>query len=549
MLAVTAISLAIQICVVFFRGRFWQLRERLEAAIASNTGISVTAVIPARDEAALIARTVSSLRAQNFTGQLKIIVADDQSTDATAAAARAAGADLIVPVDPRPSEWKGKLWAVASGIRAGNTAPEFFLLTDADIEYGSSSAIASLMEKAESGYDLVSVMVHLRAQSPAEKLLIPAFVYFFFKLYPPAWVASNGRTAAAAGGCMLIRREILERIGGIESIRTALIDDCALARRVKTAGGRVWLGTSPLDIRSIREYRYASDIRAMIARSAFAQLNHSAVLLAGTVVGMAIIYLVPVLALFTGNALVMTLGAAAGLSARSFLCRWCGSIAFPGGPGSVCPRSHCSTQPPPSNPHSVTGAAGAGNGRAGFRTRFNDQTANFATRGLTRATGPAVRFHLSAARPCGSAGRRDDGRTQIDYGVGFELLDDEEFVFERTTRPCFRLVLVVDDEFWVCEPYGVAWVALVCVSVVVWWPSLVVVVLVLFVDSVDDCAYAGTIIAAANKEVNISAFIARVLLQFLSAIRWPRGEKLYAVLCRATPPCPAQSRATAEQST
>ncbi len=144
-------------------------------------------------------------------------------------------------------------------------------------------------------------MVHLRAESQAEKLLIPAFVYFFFKLYPPAWVASNGRTAAAAGGCMLIRREILERIGGIESIRDALIDDCALAQRVKNVGGRVWLGTSPLDIRSIREYGHAGDVRAMIVRSAFAQLHHSALLLAGTVAGMAVIYIVPVLALFTGN--------------------------------------------------------------------------------------------------------------------------------------------------------------------------------------------------------------------------------------------------------
>ena len=152
--------------------------------------------------------------------------------------------------------------------------------------------------------------------------MIPAFVYFFFKLYPPAWVASNGRTAAAAGGCMLIRREILERIGGIESIRSALIDDCALAQRVKRAGGRVWLGTSPreLDIRSIREYGHASDVRAMIARSAFAQLHHSALVLAGTVAGMAVIYIVPVLALFTGNTPAILLGAAAwALSAAIFI--------------------------------------------------------------------------------------------------------------------------------------------------------------------------------------------------------------------------------------
>jgi hopene-associated glycosyltransferase HpnB len=318
MLALAAISLAIQVCLAFFRGRFWQLRERLESAIPSSTGNSITAVIPARNEVELIGRTVRSLRVQSFSGTLQIIVADDQSEDGTASAAHAAGADLVVPVDPRPFGWKGKLWAVASGIRGAN-APEFFLLTDADIEYASSNSIESLLAKAESGYDLVSVMVHLRAESPAERLLIPAFVYFFFKLYPPAWVASNGRTAAAAGGCMLIRREILERIGGIESIRDALIDDCALAQRVKSAGGRVWLGTSPLDIRSVRQYGHASDIRAMIARSAFAQLHHSALLLAGTVVGMAVIYLVPVLALFTRNTTGMLLGAAAwALSAAIF---------------------------------------------------------------------------------------------------------------------------------------------------------------------------------------------------------------------------------------
>jgi hopene-associated glycosyltransferase HpnB len=319
MLALAAISLAIQICLAFFRGRFWQLRERLEPAIPSHTAVSITAVIPARDEAELIGRAVSSLKAQSLAGTLRVVVADDQSEDDTTSAARAAGADLVVSVVPRPFGWKGKLWTVASGIQAA-AAPEFFLLTDADIEYGSSNAIASLIAKTESGYDLVSVMVHLRTQSPAEKLLIPAFVYFFFKLYPPAWVASRGRTAAAAGGCMLIRREILERIGGIESIRSALIDDCALAKRVKSTGGRVWLGTTRLDIRSIREYGRASDIRAMIARSAFAQLHHSAILLAGTVAGMAILYIVPVLALFTANPPVMLIGAAAwALSASIFI--------------------------------------------------------------------------------------------------------------------------------------------------------------------------------------------------------------------------------------
>ncbi len=302
-------SLAAQICLACLRGRFWQLRERLPGAPSPRPGIEVTAVIPARNEAELIGTTVRSLRAQRFGGTLRIVVADDQSTDGTAAAA--AGADQVVSVAPRPPEWKGKLWAVASAVQAETGRPEFFLLTDADIEYASAEALASLLAKAESGFDLVSVMVRLRTESPAEKLLLPAFVYFFFMLYPPAWVASRGATAAAAGGCMLIRRETLERIGGVAGIRSALIDDCALAKRVKSAGGRVWLGTSPLAIRSVREYGTEGEIRAMIARSAFAQLHHSAVLLLATILGMLMIYVAPVPALLSGERMAMVFGAAA----------------------------------------------------------------------------------------------------------------------------------------------------------------------------------------------------------------------------------------------
>jgi hopene-associated glycosyltransferase HpnB len=311
MVLIAAISLGIQIYLACFRGRFWQLRERLLPGAPRQSGVSITAVIPARDEVGSIALAVGSLKAQQFAGALRIIVADDQSTDGTGDAAHAAGADLAVNVEPRPPEWKGKLWAVASGIRANAGASDYLLLTDADIEYESANAVASLVAKAESGFDLVSVMVRLRAESTAEKFLIPAFVFFFFKLYPPAWVASKNGRAAAAGGCMLIRREMLTRIGGIESIRSELIDDCALAKRVKGAGGRVWLGTSPLGIRSVREYGRASDVRAMISRSAFSQLNHSTVLLLGTICGMAVIYIAPVLALLSGQWVAMGLGAAA----------------------------------------------------------------------------------------------------------------------------------------------------------------------------------------------------------------------------------------------
>ncbi len=306
-------SLAAQVYLACFRRGFWRLRERLRPPAPPGSDASIAVVIPARDEAPLIGQTVRSLRGQKFRGSLRIVVADDQSTDGTAEAAHAAGTDQVISVTVRPPEWKGKLWAVASGIRAAAGAPDFFLLTDADIEYASTNAIEALVAKAERGFDLVSVMVRLRTESPAEKFLIPAFVFFFFKLYPPASVSSKGRTAAAAGGCMLIRREMLERIGGIESIRAALIDDCALAKRVKSAGGRVWLGTSPLAIRSVREYGHARDIRSMISRSAFAQLRHSTPLLLGTIVGMLVIYVAPVPALFLGGRLTRLLGAASWL--------------------------------------------------------------------------------------------------------------------------------------------------------------------------------------------------------------------------------------------
>ena len=305
------VSVGIWTYLALFRRGFWRLRERLTAA-DSVPRSSVAAVIPARDEEGLIGRTVRSLRAQVFDGRFQIVVADDESTDGTAAEARSEGAE-VVATGPRPPEWKGKLWAVSEGIRPTEGASDYLLLTDADIQYGSPDVLQALIAQAETGFDLVSVMVRLRCESVAEKLLIPAFVFFFFKLYPPG-------TPAAAGGCMLIRREMLERIGGIASIRTVLIDDCALAQKVAAAGGKVWLGVSDLPVRSVREYGQARDIRAMISRSAFAQLRHSLLLLAGTVLAMSVTYLAPVGLLFSGDAVAAGLGAVAwAVSAALFL--------------------------------------------------------------------------------------------------------------------------------------------------------------------------------------------------------------------------------------
>jgi hopene-associated glycosyltransferase HpnB len=202
---------------------------------------------------------------------------------------------------------------LSEGIRDAAASADYLLLTDADIEYQSPEIMAALVAQAETGFDLVSVMVRLRCESIAEKMLIPAFVFFFFMLYPPG-------TPAAAGGCALIRGETLERMGGIGCIRTALIDDCALARKVAAAGGRVWLGVSDLPVRSFREYGRAADIRSMIARSAFAQLRHSVVLLAGTIVAMALTYLAPVALVFSGYPAAAVPGACAwAMSAVLFL--------------------------------------------------------------------------------------------------------------------------------------------------------------------------------------------------------------------------------------
>lgn len=307
--AIASVSFAIWIYLALFRGRFWQLRERLLPAPPSRPDITVTAIIPARDEAGYIERAVAALRAQQFAGTLRIVVADDESTDHTGELAGAAGADRVVHVPPRPAGWTGKLWAVASGIREETGTPTFLLLTDADIELAARDALASLVAKAEEGFDLVSVMVTLRSESTAERLLIPAFVFFFFMLYPPAWVSSRRPTAAAAGGCMLIRRETLSCLGGTDSIRSALIDDCALAARVKNAGGRVWLGTSAPPIRSIRDYPGAASIRLLIARTAFAQLDHSVLLLLVTMLGMLLVFIAPVALLFVGDPFTETLGA------------------------------------------------------------------------------------------------------------------------------------------------------------------------------------------------------------------------------------------------
>jgi len=316
-----AATVAIWVYLLFFRGGFWWQPYRPAPIAASVGGRSVVAVIPARDEAAVVGRAVASLLAQDYHGNFCIVVVDDQSSDGTAEAARtaavAAGAPdrlTICRGKPVPPGWTGKLWAVSQGIEAAHAmSPEYLLLTDADIVHGFGN-LRELVSRCETeGYDLVSLMVRLHCRSLWESLLIPAFVFFFFKLYPPRWVADPARgTAGAAGGCMLIRAATLERIGGIDSIRGEIIDDCALARRVK-AVGKVWLGPAR-HTTSIREYRSWRPIWDMVVRSAFAQLDYSALMLALTVLMLALTYLAPPLLLLSSEPVPT----------------WCGGLAWLG---------------------------------------------------------------------------------------------------------------------------------------------------------------------------------------------------------------------------
>jgi hopene-associated glycosyltransferase HpnB len=307
-------ALAVWIYLIAGRGGFWVGNDRDEGGPEPDSWPSVMTVIPARDEAEGVGETVGSLLRQDYRGPLAVILVDDQSTDGTAevargAAAAAGAADRLTVVAGAalPAGWTGKLWAMNQGIeRAQAGEPTYLLLTDADIVY-APDALARLVSRAQAErLVLNSLMVKLRCESFAERALIPAFIFFFQMLYPFAWVNRRDRaTAAAAGGCMLVRRDALLAAGGIATIRGALIDDCALARRLKTQGP-IRLGLTER-ARSNRAYPSVQDIRRMVARSAYAQLRYSPVLLAATVAGMALTDLAPVgLALF-GHGLAQAL--------------------------------------------------------------------------------------------------------------------------------------------------------------------------------------------------------------------------------------------------
>jgi hopene-associated glycosyltransferase HpnB len=298
------------------RGAFWRLKTtRVDASDEAGFSGGIAAIVPARDEAELIGPVVTSLLSQRV--DMSVFLVDDESTDGTAdvarrAAERAGKALVVIPSKPLPAGWSGKLWAMHQGIeRARALNPAWLMLADADVVHDAET-VANLSRIASQGhYDLVSFMVKLHCESLPEKLLIPAFVYFFFMLYPPAWIRDPRRsTAGAAGGCMLVSAEALNRAGGLEAMRGALIDDCSLARLLKQNGGRLWLGLTHHS-QSLRRYQTFSEIERMVSRTAFNQLQHSSLLLLGTVAGMIITYLAPPLLLLTDRGVPFFLGWAA----------------------------------------------------------------------------------------------------------------------------------------------------------------------------------------------------------------------------------------------
>ena len=312
-IGLAALTLLIWLGIFFFNGHFWQTwiaDSDREAVSPPSNWPSVIAIVPARNEAATIAQTVTALARQDYPGNFSIMVVDDHSEDATGEFARKAATEAgaasraqILSAPPLAPGWTGKLWALQSGIESAKSqAPDFFWFTDADVVHAPDT-LRRLISRAESDrLDLTSLMVLLQTQSFAEKLLIPAFLYFFLMLYPPRWIANpKSRTAGAAGGCILLRSTALARIGGLVSIRDEIIDDCALARAVKRSDGRIWMGLTRASV-SLRRYSRLSELQDMIARTAFTQLYYSVFLLLGTLAGMMLTFVLPVALAFSTNA-------------------------------------------------------------------------------------------------------------------------------------------------------------------------------------------------------------------------------------------------------
>ena len=303
---VAIICALIWLYLIVGRGAFWLcgVRDTDRPSLDVPQWPAVVAVVPARNEANHIAASIGSLLRQEYSGSFRIVLVDDDSSDETALIATRAAASapshlIVVGSESPPRGWTGKIWAVKQGIAsAEELKPEYLLLTDADIVHAPDTLAWLVKHARAGGFVLTSLMAKLRCESFAERTHVPAFIYFFQMLFPFSWVSKpHASTAAAAGGCMLVRADALENAGGIASIRNALIDDCSLAEKLKKVGP-VWLGLTDRS-RSIRPYDTLADVRRMIARSAYAQLRYSPLLLAATIAMMVLTFIgPPLLAIF-----------------------------------------------------------------------------------------------------------------------------------------------------------------------------------------------------------------------------------------------------------
>lgn len=306
---IAAGSLSAWLWLLLCQGFFWRTDVRLPRRTDPGEWPSVCVVVPARDEAVVLPASLPSLLAQDYPGNAEVFFVDDGSGDGTGELARRlarehGGLPLTVdsPGEP-PAGWTGKLWAVRHGIALARARePEYLLLTDADIAHAPDSLRELVAAARAGGFDAVSQMARLRVDSLWERLVVPAFVYFFAQLYPFRRIGRRGtRTAAAAGGCVLLRTDTAVRARIPDAIRGAVIDDVALARAVKRGGGRIWLGLADR-VDSVRPYPRLADLWRMVSRSAYAQLRHQPLLLLGTIAGLALVYLVPPAALAWGAA-------------------------------------------------------------------------------------------------------------------------------------------------------------------------------------------------------------------------------------------------------